>query len=172
VNKTATKCKAPQWCCYDIGCVWSCVELRSGQTIGNTIGISPSPISNPHQRTRVHLQSPHMGYELYLTTLSAKFQLYLGRQFYWLMKPEYPEKTTDMSQVTDKLYHIIVLSTPHLDRIRTHNVSGDRHWLHKRIHQLKKSRQFQENLSFFNSVDIIILGIVLYWYIYIYLFIL
>ena len=39
----------------------------------------------------------------------------------------------------------------------------------KRIHQLKKYRQFQENLSFFNSVDIIILGIVLYWCIYIYI---
>jgi hypothetical protein len=38
-----------------------------------------------------------MGYELYLATLSTKFQLYRGRQFYWLMKPEYPEKTTDMS---------------------------------------------------------------------------
>ena len=33
---------------------------------------------------------------LYLTPLSRIFQLYRGTQFYWWMKPEYLEKTTDL----------------------------------------------------------------------------
>jgi hypothetical protein len=85
---------------------------------------------------------------------------------YWWRKPEYPEKTTDLPQVTDKLYHLmlyrvhlnwvgfdhttlVVISTDCTDslipttipsrswrpltliEIRTHNISCDRHWLHR-----------------------------------------
>ena len=40
------------------------------------------------------------------------FQLYHG-QFYWWRKLEYPEKTTDLPQVTDKLLsHNVVSRTP------------------------------------------------------------
>jgi hypothetical protein len=50
--------------------------------------------------------------------LNATFNnisVYRGSQFYWWRKPEYPEKTTDLMQVTDKLYHV---------KGQSHNVKG------------------------------------------------
>jgi hypothetical protein len=36
------------------------------------------------------------------------FQLYRGGHFYWWTKPECPEKTNDLQEVTDKLDHIML----------------------------------------------------------------
>ena len=62
-----------------------------------------------------------------LTPLSTIFKLYRGDQLYG-GENEYTEKTIDLSQVTDKLDHIILYRV-HLTMsgIQTNNVSGDRH---------------------------------------------
>ena len=60
-----------------------------------------------------------------LTPLSTIFQLYRGSKLYWEKKPEYQEKTTDLPQVTDKLYQIMLYWVRiDMTGIWTHNING------------------------------------------------
>jgi hypothetical protein len=50
----------------------------------------------------------------FLTPISTLFHLYTGDEFYWWRKPKYPDKSTDLSQVTDKLNYIALYQVHHL----------------------------------------------------------
>ena len=105
---------------------WKIVGLISGYVIPKTkqLVFDSSPVNKDYLEQRclqmlvslLALKNPPQNTDLLqglwsLTPLSAIFQLYRGDHFFGGGKPEYPEKTTDLSQVTNKLYLIMSPTT-------------------------------------------------------------
>jgi hypothetical protein len=84
-------------------------------------GKHDTPNTQMHQRS-----SSFLGTGVIVMAFNTTFK------FYWWRKPEYPEKTIGLQQVTDKLYRIMMYRV-HLavNGIQIHTVSGDGHLLHR-----------------------------------------
>ena len=67
-----------------------------------------------------------------LTPLSTIFQLYHADQFLLVEETGVPGKNhRSVASHWQTSSHNVVTSTPRLSGIRTHNVNGDMHWLHR-----------------------------------------
>ena len=56
-----------------------------------------------------------------INTIFNNISVILCWSVHWLKKPEYPKKTTNLPQLTDKLYHIMLYQVPFMCKIYMYN---------------------------------------------------
>ena len=80
-----------------------------------------------HERNRIRVRV-----FVFYATFNNISAISRGGQFYWWRKPEYPDETTDLQQVIDKLDHIMLYRVQlAICGIETLNVSCDRYRSHR-----------------------------------------
>ena len=79
------------------------------------------------KKTYLQLKNKMLGLGLWCLII---FYQYHGGHFFWCKKPEYSEKTTDLSEAIDKFYHILYRVQLAISVFWTHTINSDWHWLH------------------------------------------
>ena len=90
---------------------------KNKNTIRNVVPPLQFNMMNNMQQSKIYLTFVMSPYQLFDAMLYHRGKYYWWRKseypklyhrgkYYWWRKSEYPKKTTDLTEVTDKLYHI------------------------------------------------------------------